>query len=190
MADLKYSAFAGSWDPSKASKFGWNLAKDLPSFGSFSLAEPTDPYASLLSQYGKPTFNPSTLSPEAQQYYAMAQGFQPTPTQAILQSQLRRIDAEQANRMSRENLKLAEEAAMREQERAEQRAMRQQGRDFTYNQAANLFSAIPRAFNPIPFDKTQEVIANIANITSPRNIKAIPQLQQAQFSMPTRQYFD
>jgi hypothetical protein len=108
----------------------------------------------------------------------MMQGSQPNINTLAATAELQRIGAQEANKMSRENLRLAEEAAIR-----------QQGRDFAFEQASNLISAIPRAFSPIPFDKTQEVVANIANITSPRNIKAIPQLQQAQFSMPNRQYF-
>lgn len=180
MADLNFPGlFAGSFDPSKVAKFGWNAPKDMPSFGAFSLAGPSDPYAGLKEKYGRAAFDPSTLKdPEAQSMYALGRAFQPDINTMIAGAEIQKIAAQEANKMSRENLKLAEEAAIR-----------QQGRDFTFGQAANLISAIPRAFSPIPFDKTQEVVANIANIASPLNRRAIPQLQQAQFSMPNRQYF-
>ena len=180
MAETNFSKLAGNFDFSKLNKFGWGMPKDMPSFGSFSLTGPSDPYAKVVAKYGQqPVFDPSKFkSEDAELIYAMMQGGNPNiPTLAAI-SEFKRIDTELANKMSRENLRLAEEAAIR-----------QQGRDFAFEQASNLISAIPRAFSPIPFDKTQEVVANIANITSPRNIKAIPQLQQAQFSMPNRQYF-
>lgn len=179
MAETNFSKLAGDFDFSKLNKFGWGMPKDMPSFGSFSLTGSSDPYASIISKYGQPAFDPSKLkSEDAQTIYAMMQGSQPNINTLAATAELQRIGAQEANKMSRENLRLAEEAAIR-----------QQGRDFAFEQASNLISAIPRAFSPIPFDKTQEVVANIANITSPRNIKAIPQLQQAQFSMPNRQYF-
>lgn len=190
MADLNLPSFAGTWDPTKASKFGWYAPQNLPSFGSFSLTEPSDPYAALKEKYGKAVFDPSTLTDkEAQGMYALSQGFQPNINTLIAQAEIQKIGAQEANKMSRKNLQLVEEAEMRAQERAEQRAVRQQGREFTYNQAANLFSAIPRAFSPIPLDRTQEVVANIANISSPRNITAIPQVNPAGFSYTPTKYF-
>lgn len=187
MADVNFPGlFAGSFDPSKVAKFGWNAPKDMPSFGSFSLAGPSDPYAALRAKYPRKQLDVSKLDKESQGIGAIMEVLREDP---VLLAELEEIRAQKANEMSRKNLKLAEEAAMREQERAEQRAIRQQGREFTYDQLTNLFSSIPRAFNPIPFDRTQEVVANIANITNPRNIKAIPTLQQAQFSMPNKQYF-
>ena len=88
------------------------------------------------------------------------------------------IGAQEANKMSRENLRLAEEAAIR-----------QQGREFTLGQAQKLISDIPRAFSPMPWDKTQEVVANIANIASPKNITSIPQVSPAGFSYTPTKYF-
>jgi hypothetical protein len=179
MAETNFSKLAGNFDFSKLNRLGWGTPKDMPSFGSFSLTGPSDPYAGLREKYGRAAFDPSILKdPEAQSLYAIGKAFQTDVPTLIAAAEIQKVGAELANKMSRENLRLAEEAAIR-----------QQGRDFAFEQASNLISAIPRAFSPIPFDKTQEVVANIANITSPRNIKAIPQLQQAQFSMPNRQYF-
>lgn len=180
MAELNFPGlFAGSFDPSKVAKFGWNVPKDMPSFGAFSLAGPSDPYAGLKEKYGRAAFDPSTLKdPEAQSMYALGRALQPDINTLIAQAELQRIGAQEANKMSRENLKLAEEAAIR-----------QQGRDFTFGQASSLLSAIPQAFSPIPFDKTQEVVANIANISSPKNITPIPQVSPAGFSYSPTKYF-
>ena len=180
MADATFPSFlAGNFDLSKVAKFGWTLPKDMPSFGSFSLAGPSDPYASIREKYGQSTFDPSKLKDsDAQTMFAMAKGLQPDINTLIAQAELQRVGAQEANKMSRENLELAEQAAIR-----------QQGRDFTFGQASSLLSAIPQAFSPIPFDKTQEVVANIANITSPKNITSIPQVTPAGFSYTPTKYF-
>lgn len=94
------------------------------------------------------------------------------------QSELKRQEMENRFKLEKEALALTEEAAVRKQ-----------GRQFTLDQMGRLFESIPRAFGPIPFDRTQEVTANIANLVSPRNLNPQPQLQQAAFSMPARQYF-
>ena len=176
MADATFPSFlAGIFDLSKAAKFGWTLPKDMPSFGAFSLTGPSDPYAALRAKYPRNQLDVTKLDKESQGIGALVQSFYQDP---ILLSELKKIDAQEANKMSRENLKLAEEAAVR-----------QQGRDFTFGQASSLLSAIPQAFSPIPFDKTQEVVANIANITSPKNITSIPQVTPAGFSYTPTKYF-
>jgi hypothetical protein len=179
MAETNFSKLAGDFDFSKLNKFGWGMPKDMPSFGSFSLTGSSDPYASIISKYGQPAFDPSKLTDkDAQSIYAMMQGSQPNINTLAATAELQRIGAQEANKMSRENLRLAEEAAIR-----------QQGRDFTFGQAQNLISAIPRAFSPMPWDKNQEVVANIANIASPKNITAIPQVSPAGFSYTPTKYF-
>jgi hypothetical protein len=179
MAETNFSKLAGDFDFSKLNKFGWGMPKDMPSFGSFSLTGSSDPYASIISKYGQPAFDPSKLkSEDAQSIYAMMLGSQPNINTLAATAELQRIGAQEANKMSRENLRLAEEAAIR-----------QQGRDFTFGQAKDLISAIPRAFSPMPWDKNQEVVANIANIASPKNITAIPQVSPAGFSYTPTKYF-
>ena len=179
MAETNFSKLAGDFDFSKLNKFGWGMPKDMPSFGSFSLTGSSDPYASIVAQYGQQPFDYSKLTDkDAQSIYAMMRGGRPDINELAAVAAFRRVDAELANKMSRENLQLAEEAAIR-----------QQGRDFTFGQAQNLISAIPRAFSPMPWDKNQEVVANIANIASPKNITAIPQVSPAGFSYTPTKYF-
>jgi len=100
------------------------------------------------------------------------------PSSLEAQSELRRQEMENRFKLEKEALALAEETAIRKQ-----------GRQFTMDQASRLFESIPRAFGAIPFEATQEVTANIANLVSPRNLNPQPQLQPAAFSMPARQYF-
>jgi len=184
MAELNYQQFAGNWDPSKTSKFGWN---NLPSLGNFSLqgSSPEDPRAALLKKYGA-GYNKrfeaiqKALGADKEGLGAIVMGANLgiSPETLLTQSEMKRIEAEEANKMARENLQLAEEASVRER-----------GRDFTYGQLGNLFSSIPRAFSPISMERTQEVVANIANISSPRNITAIPQVSPAAFSYTPTKYF-
>jgi len=102
----------------------------------------------------------------------------PNPLLLRAQSELKKEEMENRFNLEKQALALTEEAAIRKQ-----------GRQFTMDQASRLFESIPRAFGTIPFAATQEVAANIANITSPRNLSPQPQLQPAAFSMPARQYF-
>jgi hypothetical protein len=104
------------------------------------------------------------------------QGFDPGPT--ILAAVAQQRAAETANKMQRANL-----------DYASQKSKERQARDFTYARLNDLFTSIPRAFSPIPYEKTQELAANIANISSPRNLSAQPGIQAASYALPTRQYF-
>ena len=186
MAELNYQQFAGTWDPSKTSKFGWNKLP-LPSLGNFSLqgSSPEDPLDALMKEYSAgydERFKALQKSLGSDKeglgaiVAAMKQGTD--PREFLLQAKIQRVTAQEANKMARENLQLAEEASVRER-----------GRDFTYGQLGNLFSSIPRAFSPISMERTQEVVANIANISSPRNITAIPQVSPAAFSYTPTKYF-
>lgn len=100
------------------------------------------------------------------------------PLQLQAQAELQKQMADYRFGQEKEAFKLSEEAAIRKQ-----------GRQFTMDQMGRLLESIPRAFGPIPFERTQEVTANIANLVSPRNLNPQAQLQQAQYSMPARQYF-
>jgi len=184
MPEINYQQFAGNWDPSKASKFGWN---NLPSLGSFSLqgSSPENSLDALLKDYSasyderfKALQKSLGSDKEGMGSIIAAMNLGQDPRNLLFQAKVEQVKAENANKMSRENLRLAEEAAIR-----------QQGRDFTFGQAKDLISAIPRAFSPMPWDKNQEVVANIANIASPKNITAIPQVSPAGFSYTPTKYF-
>jgi len=189
MADINFAGF----NPRIIAEFKkLGIGKDFEKLGigkgfnkpfASPLTQPTadtqiNPYAALATQYGQKPIDVSKLSLPAQETFAMFQGFQGNPAQTLLIAQIQDIQAQKANEMARENLKLAEEASVRKQ-----------GRQFTMDQASRLFESIPRAFGAIPFEATQEVTANIANLVSPRNLNPQPQLQPAAFSMPARQYF-
>lgn len=182
MADINLAGFGV--DPKMLAGFNkLGFAKGFNKPFAPALTQPTadtqtNPYAALAAQYSQKPIDTSKLSPQAQETYAMFQSFQGNPAQTLLTAQIQDIQAQKANAMARENLKLAEEAAVRKQ-----------GREFTLGQAGRLFESIPRAFGAIPFEATQEVAANIANLVSPRNLSPQAQLQQASFSMPARQYF-
>jgi hypothetical protein len=186
MADINLAGF--NVDPKTIAgfrKLGFDKGFKTPFAASFLdkpavTAAENDPYAPIeasIQQQQKP-FDVSKLNPYAQETYAMMQGFQFNPLQAIVTARIQDIQSRQANQMGKENLRLAEEAAVRKQ-----------GREFTLGQMGRLFESIPRAFSPIPFERTQEVAANIANLVSPRNLSPQAQLQQAQYSVPVRQYF-
>lgn len=87
--------FAGNWDPSKFQQV----------FGANS------PYEQLRKQY--PTsagvaFDPSKLSPEAQEIYAIIQsGKTQDPTSSILAAELQDIASQRASKLSRENIDYA-----------------------------------------------------------------------------------
>lgn len=184
MADINLAGF--NVDPKTIAgfrKLGFDKGFKTPFAASFfdkpAVAGVADnPYASLQAGTKQQPFDLSKLSPSGQEMYAMVKGFQSDPSQAILMAQIQDIQARQANKMAQENVRLAEEAAVRKQ-----------GREFTLGQMGRLFESIPRAFGAIPFERTQEVAANIANLVSPRNLSPQAQLQQASFSMPARQYF-
>jgi hypothetical protein len=184
MPEINYQQFAGNWDPSKASKFGWNNPLSL---GSFSLqgSSPENSLDALLKDYSagyderfKALQKSLGSDKEGMGSIIAAMNLGQDPRNILFQAKVEQVKAENANKMSQENLRLVEEAAVR-----------QQGRDFTFGQAGNLLSAIPRAFSPMPWDKNQEVVANIANITSPKNITAIPQVSPAGFSYTPTKYF-
>jgi hypothetical protein len=184
MPEINYQQFAGNWDPSKASKFGWNNPLSL---GSFSLqgSSPENSLDTMLKDYSasyderfKALQKSLGSDKEGMGSVIAAMNLGQDPRSLLFLAKIEQATAENANKMARENLKFAEEAAIRER-----------GRDFSYNQLGNLFSSIPRAFSPIPMERTQEVVANIANITSPKNITAIPQVSPASFSYTPTKYF-
>lgn len=97
----------------------------------------------------------------------------PSPEQLEQQAALRYQEAQLAQKMSQENLELLSK-----------KSKEKQARDFTYSRLGDLLSAIPRSFNPIPYEKTQELAANIANISNPGNLSRQADLQAASYSLP------
>lgn len=189
MPQISPLQLAGAFDLGKTAKFGWGSIPLSTELGAFTGTSGVDPYAEVRTKYKQQSFDPSVLDKDAQSVYAMAKGLQGDVNQLIAQSELKRIETIEANKMARENIKLAEEASIRERERNRLSRLRERGQDFAFEQLGGLLTSIPRAFSPIPWDKTQEVVANIANIRNPRNLSPMAQLQQAQFAMPNRQYF-
>jgi len=181
MADINLAGFG--FDPSKARKFGWatetNPVIDMARYKDVGSA---DPYAALYNKY-KPFAQQrikelQQISGQDKSGLGLAVAAMNDPLNLMLQSELQGLAAQKANQMSRENLKLAEEAAIRKQ-----------SREFTFGQLGKALESIPRAFGSIPFDLTQDVVANIANIASPSNIKAIPQVSPAGYSYTPTKYY-
>ncbi len=195
--------FTSIFDPKTAVKFaGTNpgfsfTTKGLEKLGVFNPTPAPAPTASALTPDEINSINEATqlwdqikkLQPqpvdlksipaEERSTVAILQGVNRTdPSQVLLTDVLNRRNAERANKMQRENYEFLSEMGKK-----------RQARQFTYDQLGNLFSTIPRAFSPIPYEKTQELAANIANISSPRNLSAQPGIQAASYALPTRQYF-
>ena len=180
--------FAGAFDPSAASKFGWNKAafsNATPFVNAPGIGTAPIPTENTLDAYAK-TWN--------QQRDALLKGMGKddtglatalafsslgtSPTQLQLQSQLRKQEAEDARKMRLEDLKYLN-----------QLAIEKQGRDFTFSQLANLPRSIAGAFSPMPWEATQQVVGNIANITGAQNIRPVTLPQAAGVALPTRSYF-
>lgn len=111
------------------------------------------------------------------------------PANTLLQAGLNASNAYMANRMAQENLAVQEEASIRKAQRDEARNLREQGRNFTFQQLGNLFTSIPRAVSPMPYQLSQEVTANIANITSPSNVRPIEMPRAAGFNPTNYSYY-
>ena len=102
----------------------------------------------------------------------------PSPEQYKAQSLLRKTEAEDARKMRLEDLEYLNKLAIEKQ-----------GRDFTFSQLARLPQTIAGAFSPMPWDATQQVVSNIANITGAQNIRPVTLPQAAGVSLPARNYF-
>jgi hypothetical protein len=111
------------------------------------------------------------------------------PSNLVLQAGLTASNAALANRMALENLAVQEAASIRKSQREEARSLREQGRNFTFQQLGNLFTSVPRAFSPMPYQLSQEVTANIANITSPSNVRPIEMPRTAGFNPTNYSYY-
>ena len=111
------------------------------------------------------------------------------PTNKLLEAGLNASNVYMANKMAQENLAIQEEASIPKAQRDEARNLREQGRNFTFQQLGNLFTSIPRALSPMPYQLSQEVSANIANITSPSNVRPIEMPRAAGFNPTNYSYY-
>lgn len=172
-------------DPAVIGKFGWNKTKPTPTVGVFnSLAQEDSGLNDVISNYGKyaqiaknfanPPVDLSKLDADSRGLVAVSQILQPNVGQTIATGLMQRDAALEAQKMQRENYEYLSEKAL-------QKERRQGVRD--------LFNTIGNAFSPIPSERTQELAANIANISNPRNLSPQVPLQTAPYGVATRQYF-
>jgi len=175
MADIN---LAGGFDPAKFKKI---FGAELPGY-QLNLQSAADPYTALYNKY-KPFAEQrikdlQQISGQDKSGLGLAVAAMNDPLNLMLQSELQGLAAEKANKMSRENLELAEKAAIRTQ-----------GRKFTFERLGSFLDSIPSAFNPIPFADRQDVVANIANITSPRNLSSPSNISPAGYSYAPTKYY-
>ena len=111
------------------------------------------------------------------------------PSNRLLTEKFEAVKLFLGNELAKENWKLQEEASVRKSQREEARSLREQGREFTFQQLGNLFTSVPRAFSPMPYQLSQEVTANIANITSPSNVRPIEMPRTAGFNPTNYSYY-
>lgn len=140
MADINLAGF--NFDPSKFQKVFGAGTLNYP----LNLQPAVDPYAALHSKY-RPLIEQRNkdlqqTSSQDKTGFGLALAAMNDPVTLMLQAELQKINAQNANEMSRENLKLAEEAAIRKQQR-----------DFTLGQLSKTLESIPNAFSPIPLKK-------------------------------------
>jgi hypothetical protein len=169
---------AGSFDPSTATRLGWNQA-------AFSnTAPPVDPAAinsassfdseKLWNQGLQDLVKNAEKDPNGIATLLGLAALGPSPRQRREASELRRQETKESLEMQRQNYefinKLAKEKEIRDQ-------LRQLPRE------------IAGAFSPMPWSATQEVVGNIANIASPQNIRSITLPQAGGVGLPARNYF-
>lgn len=187
MADINLAGF--KFNPDTVKKFGWD--KKLPTSFMTGLNLPAplaaqpdpilgeiDTALSVARKYQTPPVDVSKLTPEDRSLYALTASMRPDTSSAITTFLLNRAGAKEAAEMQRKNYEFL----------SEQRK-KSQARQFTYDQLSNLLTSIPRAFSPIPYEQTQELAANIANISNPRNLSPQATIQSGSYAVPTRNYF-
>ncbi len=185
MADVKLAGF--NLNPDAVKKFNWGGMLPTGFMSGINLPVPAavnegptgiEKAAAIARKYRQGPIDLTKLSPEDRGLAALMQATRPDLETAVFTAEANRQGAIEAAKMQRENYEFLSEMGKK-----------RQARQFTYDQLGNLFSTIPRAFSPIPYEKTQELAANIANISSPRNLSAQPGIQAASYALPTRQYF-
>jgi hypothetical protein len=158
------TTFAGNWDPTKFQRF-------------FS---GSNPYEELRKQYPTSTgaaFDPSKLSKEAQEVYAIIQGGKAQdPSSSILTAQLQDIASQRASELSKQNIDYAiGQQRKYESERDKER--------FKYAMLASIPKTIAQSFANVSAMNLQGG-QNVTDTFS-RTLASYP---RAQFNTPNIQY--
>lgn len=188
MANIDFAGF--NLNPAALKKFGWGASLPTAFTGGLNLPAPAsapaaDPFldkfkkhAETAKQLEGPPVDLSKLDPSDRATAAILQSTRPGLGQIYLTSQMQREAAMEAAEMQRKNYEFL----------SEQRRKREQRQNLRED-VRSLFNVIGRAASPISYEMTQELAANIANISNPRNLSPQANIQAASYSLPGRQYF-
>ena len=170
---------AGSFDPSTATRLGWNQAalsntEPLVDPAAINSALNVDDPDKLWDQRFQELVKNAANDQNGIATLLGITALGPSPRQRREASELRKQETKESLEMQRQNYefinKLAKEKEIRDQ-------LRQLPRE------------IAGAFSPMPWSATQEVVGNIANIASSQNIRPITLPQAAGVGLPARNYF-
>ena len=190
MANIDFAGF--NLNPAALKKFGWGASLPTAFTGGLNLPAPAsapapaaDPlldkfkkYAETAKQLDGPPADLSKLDPSDRATAAILQSTRPGLGQMYLTFQAQREAAIEAAEMQRKNYEFLSEQRRKRDERQDLR-----------QRVGDLFNVIGRAASPIPYEMTQELAANVANISNPRNLSPQMGIQAASYSLPGRQYF-
>lgn len=188
MANIDFAGF--NLNPAALKKFGWGASLPTAFTGGLNLpasatAPAADPflerfkkYAESAKQFERPPVDLSKVDPSERGTVALMQAFQPNLAQPYLSALMQRDAAKEAAEMQRKNYEFLSEQRRKSEQRQNLR-----------EDVRSLFNVIGRAASPIPYEMTQELAANIANISNPRNLSPQMGIQAASYSLPGRQYF-
>lgn len=187
MANIDFAGF--NFNPDTVKKFGWDKKLPTSFMSGINLPAPLssqpdpiygeiDSALAIARKYQTPPVDVSKLTPEDRSLYALTSSMRPDTSGAITAFILNRYGAKEAAEMQRKNYEFLSEQRRKSEQRKNLR-----------EDVRSLFNVIGRAASPIPYEMTQELAANIANISNPRNLSPQMGIQAASYSLPGRQYF-